>query len=56
MGQDTSPTSTPQDTLGPRNTDSTGMQHDTTGMNGMQHDSTGAMSDTTSTDSSSTKQ
>jgi hypothetical protein len=51
MGQDTSMTAIPQDTLGPRNTDSTGMQSDTTSM---QQDSSGGMSDSTMTDSTST--
>jgi hypothetical protein len=54
MGQDTSMTAMPQDTLGPRNTaDSTSMQSDTTSM---QHDSTGGMSDSTMTDSTSSNQ
>ena len=54
VGQDTSMTSMPQDTLGPQNTgDSTSMQTDTTSM---QMDTTGAMTDTTSADTSSTNQ
>jgi hypothetical protein len=55
MGQDTSMTAMPQDTLGPRNTgtDSTSMQSDTTSM---QQDSTGGMSDSTMTDSTSSNQ
>jgi hypothetical protein len=51
MGQDTTMTSTPQDTLGPRDTgvgasDSTSMQSDTTGL----------QSDTTAADTSAAKQ
>jgi hypothetical protein len=58
MGQDTSLTSTPQDTLGPRNpgagaidttgarSDTSGMT-DTSGMSGMNHDTTGMSGDTT---------
>jgi hypothetical protein len=57
MGQDTSMTSTPQDTLGPRNTDSTGVRSDTTSMqSGMPADSTSMPSDTTGSDSTSSKQ
>jgi hypothetical protein len=53
MGQDTSMTATPQDTLGPRNTgaDTSSMQTDTTSM---QTDTTSMQTDTTSSDSSST--
>jgi hypothetical protein len=58
MGQETSPTSTPQDTLGPRDTgagagDTTGMTGDTTGFQG---DTSGMTGDTTSTDTTSTNQ
>jgi len=50
MGQDTSLTSTPQDTLGPRDPNTGG---DTTGATS---DTTGALSDTTSSDTTSTNQ
>lgn len=61
MGQDTSMTSTPQDTLGPADAgvtgDTTSMQADTTGMG---HDTTGMghdmPSDTTMSDTTSTNQ
>jgi len=51
--QDTSMTAIPQDTLGPRNTDTTGMQTDTSGM---QTDTTGMQHDSTMTDSTSSNQ
>jgi len=50
MGQDTSLTSTPQDTLGPRDPNTGG---DTTGAAG---DTTGIRSDTSSSDTTSTNQ
>lgn len=61
MGQDTSMTSAPQDTLGPQDSgvtgDTTSMQADTTGMG---HDTTGMghdmPSDTTMSDTTSTNQ
>jgi hypothetical protein len=57
-GQDTSLTSVPQDTLGPRNPNSPAYPSDTarSDTNGMQGDSTGAMSDTTKTDTTSSNQ
>jgi hypothetical protein len=53
MGQDTSMTAMPQDTLGPRNTDSTSMQSDSTSM---PSNTGGAATDTTSSDTTSTNQ
>jgi hypothetical protein len=57
-GQDTSLTSIPQDTLGPRNPNSPAYPSDTTRSNssGMQSDSTGTSGDTTRSDTTSSNQ
>jgi hypothetical protein len=60
VGQDTSMTSIPQDTLGPREPNSPAYPSDTTGMqsdtSGMQTDTSGTGMDTTRTDTTSTNQ